>query len=289
MTNKTFTTGVYANDLINSEDYSKTVELMRSFFVKKGFIEVPTQSRLSILAACEDPTTVSTYIFEGEVWPLPQTGQMWLEYELLTKPDVEGYFCLSTSYRAEKNPILGRHRTIFPMFEFETHGGLEVLAKLEKELVTHLGLVDNFNEVSEIDYVEAATKYGVKEIGNEEEAKIYQEYGNVTLLCDFPNYTSPFWNMRNYEDKGKARKIDAIICGQETIGSAERAINADEMRNAFHTISDGEYANLLFTKFGKERVLTELEDYLSLNFFERCGGGIGVTRMMHALKTCNII
>ncbi|MDG6881567.1 asparagine synthetase A [Phocoenobacter uteri] len=289
MSTKTFTSGVYANDLINSEDYSKTVALLREFFVKKGFIEVPTQSRLSILAACEDPTTVSTYTFEGEVWPLPQTGQMWLEYELLTKPNVPGYFCLSTSYRAEPNPIPDRHRTIFPMFEFETHGGLEQLAQLEKELVTHLGLVDSPDAVPHIDYAEIAEKYGTTDIDNHEEAKIYQEYGNVALLCDFPNYTSPFWNMRSHEGQNKARKIDAIICGQETIGSAERAVNADEMRHAFHTISDGEYANLLFNKFGKARVLQELEDYLSLDFFERCGGGIGVTRMMHALKTCNII
>ncbi len=42
-------------------------------------IENMTQSRLSILAACEDPTTISTYNYAGEVWPLPQTGQMWLE------------------------------------------------------------------------------------------------------------------------------------------------------------------------------------------------------------------
>ena len=74
--------------------FSKTVNTLRGFFLAKGFIEVHTQDRLSILAACEDPTTVATYEYEGSVWPLPQTGQMWLEYELLTKPELPGVFCV---------------------------------------------------------------------------------------------------------------------------------------------------------------------------------------------------
>ena len=108
--------------LIDPKKYSETVDLLRSFFLSKNFLEVHTQNRLSILAACEDPETVATYNYNGQVWPLPQTGQMWLEYELLSNPSVEGFFCVSTSYRAEPNPVEGRHETIFPMFEFEMNG-----------------------------------------------------------------------------------------------------------------------------------------------------------------------
>ena len=85
--------------LIDPQKYTKTVDLLRSFFLSKGFYEVHTQNRLSILAACEDPETVATYEYNGEVWPLPQTGQMWLEYELLKNPEAPGFFCVSTSYR----------------------------------------------------------------------------------------------------------------------------------------------------------------------------------------------
>lgn len=286
---KTFETGVYSGDLILSAKYSQTVEKLRNFFVKKGFIEVPTNSRLSILAACEDPKTVSTFIFGDQVWPLPQTGQMWLEYELLSRPDAQGYFCLSTSYRAEPNPVPGRHRTIFPMFEFETHGGIEELAKLEKELVVDLGLVDSMSDIPELDYVATAEKYGVKEIEFTQEKRILEDYGMAALLKDFPVYTSPFWNMRLYENQQASRKIDVIIGGQETIGSAERSTSPEEMWESFHTVSDGAYAQLLFDKFGKERVLKELEDYLSFNFFKRCGGGIGVTRLMSALEMKGIL
>ena len=81
--------------LINPEKFTNSTSTLRSFFAAKGFVEVHTQNRLSILAACEDPTTVATYDYAGEVWPLPQTGQMWLEYELLKNPDFKGVYCIS--------------------------------------------------------------------------------------------------------------------------------------------------------------------------------------------------
>ncbi len=278
---------VYEQDLIiDSVKYSKAVSLLRDFFLKKGFVEVPTQSRLSILAACEDPTTVQTYNFRNTIWPLPQTGQMWLEYEMLKNPSPNGYFCISTSYREEKNPVEGRHKQIFPMFEFETKGDLEVLRNLEKELIDFLGIA-NFDDIKSVKYQETAEKYGVTEINDEEEGRLYKEFGNAVLLTHFPFYTSPFWNMK--KEGEVAKKIDAIICGQETIGSAERSTSKDEMRDLFYNISEGGYAELLFNTFGKKRVESELDDYLSFNFFERCGGGIGVTRLMRALEICKKI
>jgi len=59
----------------NTKTYNELVQKMRSFFLDRGFIEVPTQSRLSILAACENPHSVKTFEYNGEIWPLPQTGQ----------------------------------------------------------------------------------------------------------------------------------------------------------------------------------------------------------------------
>ena len=71
--------------LISPQDFTNATNQLRTFFNDLGFLEVHTQNRLSILAACEDPTTVSTYDYAGQIWPLPQTGQMWLEYELSTR------------------------------------------------------------------------------------------------------------------------------------------------------------------------------------------------------------
>ncbi len=262
--------------------FSEVVNRMRTFCLRKGFVEVNTQDRLSILAACEDPTTVATYNYAGQVWPLPQTGQMWLEYELLTKPELPGVFCVSTSYRNEKNPIPGRHRIIFPMFEFELPGTLEDLEKFEMELLEHLGF-GNKDAYCVKTYDELKEFYGVDELKTEHENKMTEDFGPVVFCREFPIYTSPFWNMKR-KNKNYAQKIDVILYGNETIGSAERSTSPEEMREEFYTISGGGYSQLLFDLFSKERVEKELNEFLSLKFFPRCGGGIGMTRMIMAMK-----
>jgi hypothetical protein len=88
--------------------------------------------------------------------------------------------------------------------------------------------------------------------------------------------------MKRGEGTDLYHKIDVILYGMETIGSAVRSTNVDQMREDFYTISDGEYAQLLFKQFGKERVIKELEDYLALPMVPRFGGGIGLTRMGRA-------
>jgi hypothetical protein len=61
------------------------------------------------------------------------------------------------------------------------------------------------------------------------------------------------------------------------------------MRDTYHSITDGAYSKLLFELFGKERVEAELEKFLEFDFFQRVGGGIGVTRMIPALENINKI
>ena len=113
--------------LSDSHEYNKVVNKLRSFFISKNFIEVSTQNRLSILAACEDPFNVAIFDYANTTWPLPQTGQMWLEYELLNDPSVRRIFlCKQPAIVMEPNPVEGRHNLIFPMFEFEMKGDMEV-------------------------------------------------------------------------------------------------------------------------------------------------------------------
>ena len=264
-------------------DYDKVVTRMRRFFKDaKNFVEVPTQSRLSILAACEDPKTISQFVFDGINYPLPQTGQMWLEYELLKNPELEGVFCLSTSYRNEPNPIKGRHQKIFPMFEFESKGDMQDLIKLEEELLTFLGFEEGSTHCT---YDGLCERYEVENLEAEHEERMNQEISSKLFLKYFPQRSHPFWNMKqNDDDMNLYNKVDVILHGQETIGSAERSSNPNDMRANFHAISDGQYAKLLFNKFTKERVMKELDEYLSLDFFPRFGAGIGMTRMARAMK-----
>ena len=268
--------GTNMTQLISPTKFTHSVDLLRSFFMGKGFKEVHTQNRLSILAACEDPFNVATYNYAGEVWPLPQTGQMWLEHELLSQPDSEGFFCVSTSYRQEPNAVEGRHDIIFPMFEFEFPGTIDDLKQMEIELCEYLG----FPKLTDQTYYKWAMEFETEELDHEHEEKI--GYGMIT---HFPEITSPFWNMSRNADGVTSKKIDVILGGMETIGSAERSTDVEQMRDTFHTITNGEYSQLLYKLFSKERVEAELEKFLEFDFFPRVGGGIGMTRMIAALDT----
>lgn len=260
--------------------FCQVVKKLRHFFQDmKGYIEVPSQSRLSILAACEDPKTITQFNIDNTDYPLPQTGQMWLEHEMLKNPDAPGFFCVSTSYRDEPNPIEGRHDKVFPMFEFESKGDINDLRAIERELVEFLGF-----PTPVVKHYEAACQYyNVNEIEAAEEMQMRHDFGDAVSLEYFPERTHPYWNMK-HQGGGIFNKIDVLLCGQETIGSAERATDVEEMREKFYTISDGQYAKLLFDTFGPERVKAELEEYLSLPFIQRFGGGIGVTRLVRAMK-----
>ena len=110
------------------------------------------------------------------------------------------------------------------------------------------------------------------------------------MITDFPEFTSPFWNMSRNEDLDgiTSKKIDVILNGMETIGSAERSTDKDQMRSTFETISNGEYAELLYKLFGKDRVQKELDEFLKYDFIPRVGGGIGMTRMISALDRINV-
>ena len=262
--------------------YDEVVSKLRTFFHdEEGFIEVPAQSRKSIMAACEDPSTIATYEIGGGYWPLPQTGQMWLEHDLLKNPKLKGVFCVTHSYRDEKNPIPGRHEIMFPMFEFESSGDVEDLIKLERSLLSHLGFVGS---PQTINYDDACRRFDVSILEDEHEGRLCETAGNKpVMLCEFPLRTHPFWNMKHTGDDIYA-KVDVLLHGMETIGSAERSCDPEEMRHNFNTISGGEYSELLFNLFTEVRVRKELEVYLASEMFPRFGGGIGITRLARAMK-----
>jgi len=275
--------------IINSHKFSYVVNKLRAFFLARGFIEVHTQNRLSILAACEDPSTISKYNYSGAEWPLPQTGQMWLEWELLSDPKPPGYFCVSTSYRDEPNPVPGRHDKIFPMFEFELKGDFDEMKKMEMDLLEYLGYGSR-DTYKEGEYEAISDKLGVLDISHKEEMKMYKDDGHkIFFLQNFPEYTSPFWNMKRNPGGKTAKKIDVIMSGMETIGSAERSCDIDEMRTRFLNISNGMYAKTLYGKFSKERIDAEMNKFMSHTFITRSGGGIGMTRLIRSMELEGLI
>ena len=142
----------------------------------------------------------------------------------------------------------------------------------------------------EVDYTETAEKYETEELEHEHEERLCKDHGPVVMLKDFPMHTSPFWNMKLHDhDKTKSKKVDVILWGVETIGSAERSCDTLEMRNQFYSISEKGYSKILFSNFTKDRVQKQLEEFLNFNFFERSGGGIGMTRMISAMKKSGLL
>ena len=292
---------------IDPVKFDRAATLLRSFFSRRGFVEVHTQNRLSILAACEDPTTLTTYNYAGQVWPLPQTGQMWLEHEMLKagKSGPEGFIGIATSYRNEQNPVEGRHDLIFPMFEFELKGGMEDMVEMEMDLLEYLGFqprkggsleLDPAQRYPRVNYLDLARDYGVRELDHSHEQRVCDEQGDAVLLQRFPRYTDPFFNMRGSTEVPAGleapndlyNKVDVIINGVETIGSAERSCDPDRMLRDFKTLSSGEYSGLLYKHFSRERVDRELDEFLSHDFFPRSGGGIGMTRLIRAMDENNL-
>ena len=123
------------------------------------------------------------------------------------------------------------------MFEFEMPGNIHDLQQMNIDLCKYLGFPD-----LEIDmYNNWAKKFETKELGNEEEKQIQNG-----MITHFPEFTHPFWNMsRNVG--GTAKKIDVILGGMETIGSAERSTDVHQMRETFYSITNGDYAQLLLS------------------------------------------
>lgn len=276
----------YQVKAINSREYDRAVKILRSFFQSKIFIEISAQSGLSLLTVGDNLGTMAVFNYAGETWPLPQTSQIWLEYELLNNPHEQGYYCVSASYRQEPNPQPERHDLIFPIFEFEGRGDMDELIKLEQELLDYVGFGSSSNYVVK-EYEELAQRYNVKRLGSEEERRIWEDFGDVCFIINFPQYTNPFWNIQ--EEDNYAKEVDVILYGVKTISSAERSCDSQSMRELFRQINGGKYAEMLYAYFGKDRVEEELEKYLSHQFFARYGGGIGLTRFIRALRLNNAL
>lgn len=270
-------------DWISPEEYDHVMRKLRSFFEKEGLTEAYAQNRLSILAACEDPTSVATHVWDSAQHPLPQTNQMWLEKFMLENPTSNGYYTSSTSFRDELSPIPGRHAARFSLQEIEIPGDFNTLLSLECRLLEWLGYGDA-SSFPIVEYRDACEKYGVDVIEHEQEKQLYEDYGSAVLLVRFPE-TEAFWNMRKDPDnEGYSLKCDVILSGQETIGSAERETDCSVMLSSFNTVSDGKYRNKLYHSFGAARTNKELDEYFNHEFFPRAGGGIGLNRLIRSLK-----
>lgn len=267
---------------VNTFKFHHLMLRLRGFFLSRGYLEVHVQNRLSILS-CEKPEMMLTISGScpntGNVltWPLPQTGQMWLDRELLQHPEVPGVFAVSTSYRSHGNDAHPRLSTE-PMFEFTGHGEFPELLTLEHQLLHHFGFGDEVCEVTDADLAEMVRTRSVSE-------RVMRTLGaSAILLRDFP-IEKASWTMRRNENE-TVRKADVYLGHRkvETLSSAELSCDRDDMYMRFVTQAKGQYHKLLGHHFGEERVRAELDGYLKLQFTPRFSASIGITRLLEAMR-----
>lgn len=262
----------------SSKVFHCVTKKIKDFFEEKGWSEIYNQNRHSILT-CIDLDGIITYTYKGMTLPLPQSSEIWLDYELLQEPEIPGFFSISSSYN--------KHDGFLPKLEFVSKGSIEDLIKLESELLKHMGF-DKEHDFTRDTYMNITNKYNIEKIENEDMIKLDEDYGPIFFLTDFPEHTSPFWNIER-KNKKDSNKVDVIIHGEKTISSSEKSCDSIEMRRCFYTINDGGYANTLFDKFGQENVKKELELFFNSNFFQRYGGSIDITRLIKGLTKSQLI
>lgn len=285
---------------MNPKHYDYLMKKIRGYFEEQGLTECYLMDSPAIMSACEEHTSIVPYYLGGTKYPLNQTTQMALEHLYMTEKNFtdnkyNGYYGMCNSVRWEVNPVQGRHSStgIFPLLECEAGWDQREMINFQKGLLRAIGIKPfQGDDFVEIEYKDACLKYQVEEIGHEEEKKLCKDFNSpAVFLTNFTLNSNPFWNMKKVDDY--VLKVDVIIghpdfSPKEIIGSSERSTNVQEMRDMFHTVSNGDYCKKLYEEFGFERVEKELEEYLALPFRQRSGMGIGMTRLVYACQTLGI-
>lgn len=196
----------------------------------------------------------------------------------------KGYFAHNTSTRNESRAGDGRREFKFPLTEFEfinqsEESGFDELAEFISKLLVHLG----FEVPKLVYYDEECQKFGTKFIEDEEEQALCDKYGSAVLLGKFPLRSDPYWNMRHVGN-GIFDKIDVIIHGFESAGTAVRSCNPAEMKINIHLQDSGDYIKAMYKHFGEDRVDAEIDEYTDYKFIPRCGGGLGMSRIIRGMK-----
>lgn len=261
--------------IMGAREVKNIVDGMRDF----GNVDDPEKKyRLERLAELGDPFAVNV-LKDINILYVPNPMEI-----------PRGYYCMNTSTRNESRAGDGRREFRFPITECEfavetEESGLEELAQFLERMIVHLG----FEKPARRYYTEECKIRGVKKLDDIDEADICNQAQNsVVLLMKFDEESDPYFNMRKNAD-GTFDKIDVLIDGVETVGSAVRSCNKDEMLDMLKKQDKGKYLTTMYKYFGEETIKNEVNDYFSYKFIPRCGLGIGTSRLIKALERHNLV
>lgn len=219
---------------VSNKQYHYVANCIRFYLIENGLIECCSQSKFPILSS--------------------GAHQLCLEHELLQNPDGAGYFCV-TNVNTE-NPDSA------PTVEFVIKGDIIVLESFIHHLLIYLGY-HNISKYTIKDYNYITTKLNmdVNYLSNYVKQKIYNKFGAVFLLKNYPTNTTAHWTQKtNFNNT--YNKIVTILSGMEAIISYEMSSAKHIMRNQFKSSSDTVDEN------------DELDQYLSQTFITRSYGNI---------------
>lgn len=282
---------------LNIKEFYHVVSKLGDFFKAREFTKAGSKNLHNVLVAFEDTNVMLEFYNAGDERNLAPTGnideigQMWLENELLKHPEAKGYYHITTAVRTQDQDE-DVNNNIFPLFEFEMRGGVDALIELEKALLTHLGYdTTKFNQST---YADMAANYNVDTLDNDNKKTMASDISSTIFLTDFPDRTDPFWNMKRHDtpNQDMTKQVNVIMNGKDTFVSAQRDTDPVVMRERFNTMSQGNYKEKIFERFGnglhglfgQESIEKDIDDFFNLNMIERSGGSIDIMRLISSMK-----
>jgi len=223
---------------VSNKQYHYVANCIRFFLIENGLIECCLQSKFPGLSLHDDGT-----------------NQLCLEYELLQNPDVAGYFCIANVNIENPNLV--------PTVEFVIKGDIHVL----ESFIHHLLIYLCYHTVSkyiikDYNYITTKLNMDVNYLSSTVKQKIYNKFGAVFLLKNYPTNTMAHWTTKKTNVNDTYDKLVTILSGIEAIISYEMSSDKNDMYNQF-------YANI-----EPDDLSAELDQYLSQSFITRSYGNI---------------
>ena len=234
---------------VSNKQYHYVANCIRLYLIENGLIECCLQSKFPLLSSCGDCQ-----------------NQLYLEHELLQNPDVTGYFCV-TNVNIE-NP----HSMPMPTAEFVIKGDIHVLESFIHHLLIYLSY-HNISKYTIKDYNYITTKLNmdVNYLSSTVKQKIYNKFGAVFLLKNYPTNTSAHWTTKKTNVNDTYDKLVTILSGTEAIISYEMSSDKTDMCNQFHANCESADVN------------AELDQYLSQSFITRSYGKIFTLEIIESM------
>lgn len=235
---------------VSNNQYHYVINCIRFFLIEKGLFECCSQHKFPILSLHNE-----------------YTHQLYLEYELLHKSNVTGYFCI-TNVNIE-------HANSIPSVEFVINGDIHVLESFTHDLLVYLCYPSISNYiVKDYSYITTKLNMNVNYLSHTLKQKIYSKFGATFLLKNYPSNTAAHWTIKKNITTNTYNKLVTILSGIESIVSYEICTNKHDMRYQFN--NNAHLCN-------SDEVKAELDQYLLLPFITRSYGKISTLALIDSM------